>query len=139
MSFCNLCLFAHNGVQHIVLCFCFVFLLLVYPMLPVSLQCPLLIVPSLFSGLSIIDRPFCILWIVHCWSPLLYSLDCPLLITPSVFSGLSIIDRPFGILWIVHYWSPLRYSLTFIHFHCIIWVCTGYWSSLYSLLYNFII
>jgi len=28
---------------HIVLCFCFVFLRLVYPMLPVSLDCPFLI------------------------------------------------------------------------------------------------
>ena len=33
---------------HIVLCFCFGFLRLVYPMLPVSLNCPFLIVPSLF-------------------------------------------------------------------------------------------
>ena len=32
----SLCLFAHSGVQHI---FCFVFLRLVYPMLPVSLDC----------------------------------------------------------------------------------------------------
>jgi len=30
----------------IVLCFCFVFLSLVYPMLPVSLNCPFLIAPS---------------------------------------------------------------------------------------------
>jgi hypothetical protein len=33
------CLFAHSGVKHIVLCFCFVFLRLVYHMLPVSLDC----------------------------------------------------------------------------------------------------
>jgi hypothetical protein len=32
-----LCLFAYSGVQHIVLCFCFVFLRIVYSMLPVSL------------------------------------------------------------------------------------------------------
>ena len=44
-----LCLLKHSGVQHIVLCFCFVFLCLVYPMLPVSLH------------LSIIDCPFGIL------------------------------------------------------------------------------
>ena len=35
-----LCLFAYSGVQHIsVLCFFFVFLCLVYSMLPVSLGC----------------------------------------------------------------------------------------------------
>ena len=32
-----------NMYKHIVLCFCFVFLHLVYPMLPVSLDCPFLI------------------------------------------------------------------------------------------------
>jgi len=37
---------------HIVLCFCFVFLRLVYPMLPVfwSLDCPFLIAPLVFSN-----------------------------------------------------------------------------------------
>jgi len=42
-----LCLFSHSGVQHI-LCFCFVFRRLVYPMLPVSLDYPSLIAPSVF-------------------------------------------------------------------------------------------
>ena len=45
-----LCLFVHSGVQNIVLCFCFVFLRLVYLMLPVSLDCSLLIAPSVFSN-----------------------------------------------------------------------------------------
>ena len=44
----DLCLFAYSGVQHI-LC-CVVCLSLVYPMLPVSLDCPFLIVPSVFSN-----------------------------------------------------------------------------------------
>jgi hypothetical protein len=35
---------------HIVLCFCFVFLRLVYPMLPVSLDCSFLIAPFVFSN-----------------------------------------------------------------------------------------
>jgi len=43
-------LFADSGVQHIVLCFCFVFHRLVYPMLPVSLDWLLLIAPSIFSN-----------------------------------------------------------------------------------------
>ena len=35
---------------HIVLCFCFVFLRLVCHVLPVSLDCPILIAPSVFSN-----------------------------------------------------------------------------------------
>ena len=46
-----LCLFTYSGVLHIsVLCFCFTFLRLVYPMLPVSVDCPFLIAPSVFSN-----------------------------------------------------------------------------------------
>jgi hypothetical protein len=41
-------LFVNSGVQHI---FCFVFLCLVYPMLPVSLDCPFLIAPSVFFNI----------------------------------------------------------------------------------------
>ena len=65
---------------------------LVYPMLPVSLDCPFLItlsscVPYVasFSGLSVFDYPF-----------VLCTLCCQF-------------------LWIVHLWLPLRYSLTFIY------------------------
>jgi hypothetical protein len=47
-----------------------------------------LIVPSVFSGLSILDCPLCFLWIVLSWLSPLFSLDCPFLIAPSVFSGL---------------------------------------------------
>ena len=32
--------YTFQSTSHIVLCFCFVFLSLVYPMLPVSLDCP---------------------------------------------------------------------------------------------------
>ena len=39
-----LCLLAHSGL-HIVLCVCFVCVRLEYHMLPVSLNCPLLICP----------------------------------------------------------------------------------------------
>jgi hypothetical protein len=44
-----------------------------------SLDCPFLIAPSVFSGLSILDCTFSILWIVHSWLNLQYSLDCPFL------------------------------------------------------------
>ena len=46
-----LCLFTFSGVQHILCCvFVFVFLHLVYAMLPVSLDYPFLIAPSVFSN-----------------------------------------------------------------------------------------
>jgi len=47
-----LCLFAYSGVQDI-LCFCFAFLRLMYPMLPVSPDCPLLIVVSVVFNVYI--------------------------------------------------------------------------------------
>jgi hypothetical protein len=34
---------------HIMLCFCFIFLRLVHPLLSVSLDCPVLLAPSVFS------------------------------------------------------------------------------------------
>ena len=48
-----LCLFAYNGVQHILCCVfvLFVFVLcLVYSILSAYLDCPFLIVPSIFSA-----------------------------------------------------------------------------------------
>jgi hypothetical protein len=79
-----LCLFAHRGVQHILyLCFCFVSSCVAYvasfsglstPMLPVSLDCPLLccqflwIVHSYVASFSGLSTPM-----------LLVSLDCSLL------------------------------------------------------------
>ena len=85
----------------------FVFVLcLVHPMLPVSLDCPFLIIPSVFSNVYL----FCVLytqccqclWIVHSWLPLRFSLTfiCPVSCVPNVasVSGLSILDCPFGFL-----------------------------------------
>ena len=36
--------------MHVVLCFCVVFLRLVYTMLPISLDCPFVIAPFVFSN-----------------------------------------------------------------------------------------
>ena len=51
---CRLCLFEYSGVQHILCCvlvlFCFLFLRIVYPMLPASLDFPYLIATSVFSN-----------------------------------------------------------------------------------------
>ena len=50
---CYLCLFAHSGVQHILCC---ILLRIVYPTLSVSLDCPLLIAPSVFSNVYLQTR-----------------------------------------------------------------------------------
>jgi hypothetical protein len=79
-----LCLFAYSGVQHILCyvflrlvcpmlpvsldCFCYVFLRLVYPMLPVSLDC------------------FCYVFLRLVYPMFPVSLDCPFLFATSVFS-----------------------------------------------------
>jgi len=44
-----LCLFVYSGVQHIMCCI-FALFHPVYPMLPVSLECPFLIATSIFSN-----------------------------------------------------------------------------------------
>ena len=54
-----LCLFAHSGIQHI-LCSCFVFLRVVCLVFPVSLDCPFLIVHSVFSNVSLFLDNTCI-------------------------------------------------------------------------------
>ena len=45
------CLFTYSGVQHILYC---VFLRLVYSMLALSLDCPFLITPSVFTDVCLI-------------------------------------------------------------------------------------
>ena len=50
-----LCLLVCSGVQHI-LCCVFVFPRLLYTMLPVSLDCPFVIVTSVFSFIYLISR-----------------------------------------------------------------------------------
>jgi hypothetical protein len=80
---------------------------LVYSMLLVSLDCPFVIAPLVFSDvyLSCVLCTLCcqFLWIVHLWLPLWYSLTfiCLVYFVPYVvsFSGLYIFDCPFDILW----------------------------------------
>ena len=48
-----LCLLVYSVVQHI-LCFCFVLLHLVYPMLPISLYCPFLIALSVLYNVYLL-------------------------------------------------------------------------------------
>ena len=65
MFYVILCLFEYGGVQHMLcaLSFCFVFLRLLYPMLPVSLDCPFLIASSVFSSIYL-DQLFKMCYII---------------------------------------------------------------------------
>ena len=81
-------------------------LCIVYPMLPVSQDCLLLITPSVFSNvyLSCVLCTQCCqcLRIVHSWLLRRFSLTfiCPVYCVPNVasVSGLSIVDYTFGFL-----------------------------------------
>ena len=101
-----LCLFAYIAVEQILCCIsCFVFLLLMYPMLS-FLWIVHFVLPLRYS-LTFICLVSCVPYVV-------ISLDCPFCIAPSVFSnvylscvlctlcchfsGLSIWYCPFGIL-----------------------------------------
>jgi hypothetical protein len=50
---CYLFLFVYSGIQHILVCCCFVFPRLVYSMLAVSLDCPFLIGLSVFYNVHL--------------------------------------------------------------------------------------
>ena len=67
-----MCLLSHGSVQHIVYC---VFLRIVYSMMPVSLDYPFLIAPTVFSNVYL----SCVLY-------------------DASLSGMSVFDCPFGIL-----------------------------------------
>jgi hypothetical protein len=82
---------------------CFVCLRLMCLLLPVSLDCPFLIDPSVFSNVYLpvsLDCPFLIAPSVFSNVYLPVSLECPFLITPSVFSNVYLpvsLDCPFVI------------------------------------------
>ena len=122
---------------HIVLCFCFVFLRFVYPVLPVSLDCPYLIAPSVFSNVYLpvsLDCPYLIapsvfsnvylpvsLYCPYLIAPSVFSnvylpvsLDCPYLIAPSVFSN---VYYPTIILSFLQFTYPRKNKLDIIFFH----------------------
>jgi hypothetical protein len=60
-----LCLFSYSGAQHILYC---VFVLLIFlctSMLPVSLDCPCLIAPSVFSNIYLVCQLIRIIHLSH--------------------------------------------------------------------------
>jgi hypothetical protein len=117
---------------------CLFVLCLVYPMLPVSLDCPFMIAPLVVCDVYF----FCVsctlccqfLWIVYFWLPfgilwrlfvlcleypmLSVSRDCIFVISPLVFSDVYLSCVLYSLfcqfLWIVHFWLHLWYSLTYI-------------------------
>jgi hypothetical protein len=82
-------------------------LCLVYPVLPLSLDCLFLFSPSVFSDVYLscvlCTQSYYCLWIVYSCLVLRFSLTliCPVSCIPSVIivSGLSIPDWSFGFLW----------------------------------------
>jgi hypothetical protein len=86
------------------------FLWIVCPCVPLqlSLDCPPLCDPTVFSGLftlvcpygfsglSFLVCPYSFFWVVLSHVPQRFSLDCPPLCAPTVFSGLSAIVFPYG-------------------------------------------
>jgi hypothetical protein len=131
-----LCLLVYSGVHHMLCC---VFLRIVYPMLPVSPDCPFLIAPSVFSNVwsgisstrernSAYFHSFRYAPLVkrhnfsHSWKKsqifnrdscknlLFFSITCCVVF----FFVLCTLCCQF--LRIVHFWLPLQYSLTCIMF-----------------------
>ena len=79
-------LFVLSGVQHIL---CFVFLHLVYPMLPVSLDWFCFVFLHLvYPMLPVSLDCFCFVFLRLVYPMLPVSLDCPFFIAPSVFSNI---------------------------------------------------
>jgi hypothetical protein len=86
-------------------------LCLVWSMLSVSLHCPFLIATSVFSS---VYSPLCLVW-----SMLSVSLHCPFLIAPSVFSS---VYSPLCLVW----------SMLWVSLHCPFLIAPSVFSSVYS-------
>jgi hypothetical protein len=115
-------LLVYSGVKYILCCLIFVLFVFVYQMLPVSLDCPFLTAPSVFSNVYLSCVPYV-----------------------ASFSGLPIFDCPFGILWrlfilctlcsqflwIAHFWLPLRYPMLPVSLDCPFLTAPSVFSNVY--------
>ena len=54
----SLCLFVHSGAQHILCCVFALFFFVLCTLLPVSLDCPFLMAPLVFSNVYIYTKYF---------------------------------------------------------------------------------
>jgi len=86
-------------------------LCLLCPMLPVSLDCPFFVAPSVFSNIylsSVLCAQCCqCLRIVHSWFPLRFF--------SNIYLSCVLCAHCWHCLRIVHSWLPLWFSLTFIY------------------------
>jgi hypothetical protein len=90
----------------------------VYPMLPVSLDCPFLICPSVFSNVYLFSFVLCRV------CPMLpVSLDCPFLICPSGFSNVYLF---IFVLCLVYPMLPVSLDCPFL-------ICPSVFSNVYLL------
>ena len=105
----------------------------VYPMLPFSLDCLLLIAPSVFSNVYFVLCTLCyrFLWIVYYW------------FAPSVFSNVYFVlcTLCYRFLWIVYYWfapsvfSNVYFVLCTLCFRFLWIVCYWFAPSVFSNVY----
>ena len=93
-------LLAYSGVQHILCCVFALFFFVLWYLLSVSLDCPVLIAPLVFSNVYL--HYLCLLWVQWCATHVVFLLCLSFSCVPYVasFSGFSIFD------------CPLRYSLS---------------------------
>ena len=97
---------------HIVLCF--VFLHLVYPMFPVSLDCFCFVFLHLVYPVLPVSLCCQFLWIVFVlFFFTLCTLCCQFLWIVFVLFFFTLCNLCFQFLWIFQFWLPLRYSLLF--------------------------
>ena len=105
---CCLCLFAHSGIQHILCC---VFLRLVYPVLPVSLDCPFFIAPSVFSNVKN-NCSVMLLYLQRRIIPIIFSIytDITIFYMTSATKTQKIVTKGHYSLWIncVLHMSPVK-------------------------------
>ena len=93
----------------------FIFVLfLVYQVLPVALDCPILITSSVFS--NVYFHPAGVASVSG-----LSILDCRFGFLYHLFSSRVLCTRCCQCLWIVQSWFPLRCSLTFIFVLCVVY------------------
>ena len=105
---CCLCLFAHSGIQNILCC---VFLRLVYPVLPVSLDCPFFIAPSVFSNVKN-NCSVMLLYLQRRIIPIIFSIytDITIFYMTSATKTQKIVTKGHYSLWIncVLLMSPVK-------------------------------
>ena len=109
---------------HIVLCFYFVFLRLLYPMFSVYLECPLLIAHSVFSNVYLRNRSYLLFastWVylrlVFFWrGPRCFIVSLPYCVFCCCFVCLYSVSCSQCCLRlsIVNIWPPLWFSLNFV-------------------------